>query len=172
MVGYSKDRLIDFMSVMDSYSIEDVASKQKVIASFYKILSSDIDKVIVYKKEVFSELLMLLGAYYKKHVKYYSMTYAEIASNVVSHELNRALYNQSQMQKLFTREQEIHPFILTSMKDISDGNLAGALSKVMILTNTDLQDLLVDVGTQRRYLDRKLFIGDSFATIEEVIDGN
>jgi len=170
MVGYSEKSLIDFMSAMDSYNIEDVATKQKIIASFYKILSSDIDMIIANSDRVFSFLLMLVGAFYKKHSKYYGMSYVDIAQNVISHELNRALYNQLEVSRLFVRQQEVHPFILMTMKDISDNKLVYALSKVMILANKDLQDLLVDSQAQRRFLDEKMFLGNSFASIEEVVN--
>lgn len=170
MVGYSEKSLIDFMTAMDSYSIEDVATKQKIIASFYKILSSDIDMIISSSDKVFSFLLMLVGAFYKKHTKYYSMSYADIAKNVITHELNRALYNQAEVSRLFERQQEVHPFILMSLKDVSDNKLVYALSKIMILTKKDMQDLLVDKSTQMAFLDNKMFLGDSFASIEEVIN--
>ncbi len=170
MVGYNKDKIVDFISVMDSYNVESVAKKQKVIASFYKLIMSDVDAISSYSKEVVSELLMLYAAYIKNSPRNEKKTYSTIVSDVIVHQLNRSLYRQKNFKMTLSRPGDVPAIQLMSMEAISNSNFSDVIAYLMVFLEADLDTLLVENGLQKKMLERNLFTGDSFAEIKELID--
>lgn len=172
MVGYNEKKLVDFLSIMDNYTVEEVGSKTKVRASMYKLMITEPGVMETYKKELFSMVLMLTALHYKKMIKFEKETYGEIAIKVISHELNRALYQQDRMKDSLTRNSEVPAVQLLSMDSIGEAHYGKVLALLMVNYGLDLQDLVIDSSTAKKFLDKNLFLGDSFATMEEVIDAS
>ena len=170
MVGYNKNKLIDFLSILDSYNIDSVATKTKIRASFYKIIMSDIDQIEVYKKEVTSLLLMMAAIYSRKNSRNENKSYATIASEITLHELNRSLYAQQRLSSILSKPSDVPVIQLLSMDSISNSRFIDVIAMLMISFNSDLDNLFTEVGLTRKMLENNLFLGDSFATIEEVAD--
>ncbi len=170
MVGYNKEKLIDFISILDGFNVEDIATKQKIRASFYKIMISDIDVMITYKKEVFSFLLAMYALFLKKEHKNESKSFSSISDTVMTHELNRALYGQARLKNTLMRQSEVPAIQILSMDSIANGRMSDVISNLMIFFDDDLQELLISRPLMKYMIRKDMFLGDSFATIEEIID--
>ena len=168
MVGYNKENLIDFLSVLDSYTIEDEVTRGKIRASFYKILISDINMFDTFKSEAFSCLLLMCAIDSKKRSKNKKLSYASISIDIATHELNRALYKQERLRSMLSRQAEINPLQSAAMERISESKYYEVLAMIMVYFNMDMQDLLVDITFAKRMLSKTLFMGDSFASLEEI----
>ena len=172
MVGYNKDILTDFVSVLDGYSIEDNIGRNKVRASFYKIIMADEDMLLSHKKEAFSTLLLLYAIYSKKGIKNEKLSYATISENKLTHELNRALYSQKSLKSILMKPSDVPTYQLLAMKMISESKFSEVIALLMVYFNYNLQDLIVENEKEIHMIKNKLFTGNSFATLEEIIDGN
>lgn len=170
MVGYNKNRLIDFLSILDSYNIDSVVTKTKVRASFYKLIMADIDQIEVYKKEVTSILLMMAVIYSKKNSRNEKKSYSTIASEITLHELNRSLYGQQRLSSIMSKPSDVPVIQLLAMDSISNSKFIDVIAMLMISFNSDLEDLFSEEGLVRKMIENNLFLGDSFATIEEIAD--
>lgn len=172
MVGYNKDKLINFLSVLDNYDIGSAVTKPKIRASFYKIIMSDIDQIHAYKKEVVSILLVMAAIYSKKSSRNENKSYSTIAAEIISHELNRSLYGQQRLSSLLLRPAEVPAIQLLSMESISNSKFIDTIALLLIFLDSDLDDLFVSDGLLKKMIRDGLYMGDSFATIEEVINAS
>jgi len=172
MVGYNKEKLINFISIMDNYTVENVVKKQKIIESYYKIMMSDLDKINEFSKEIVSEFVMLYAAYLKQNVKNEKKMYTVITSDIITHELNRSLFRQKSFEDTLKRPNDVPAIQLLSMSAIANYRFSDVIAYLMVYLNKDLDKLFVDTDFQIAMLEKNLFTGNSFAEIEELIDAS
>lgn len=170
MVGYNKDKLIDFSSVMDEYDVEKYISRQKVRASYYKIVIEDIFAIEKFKYDVVSELLMLFMVDLKKMPSNEKKTYIDIFENIISHRMNRALYSQKNISSILRKPSDVPTIQLMSLDSISNSKYENIIAYFMIYFSMDLENLLVRKSRQIYMIEQKLFAGNSFASLGDIID--
>jgi hypothetical protein len=113
---------------------------------------------------------MLYAAYLKQNIKNERKIYTSIASDIITHELNRSLYRQKSIEGILHKPGEVPIIQLLAMPAIADYKFSDVIAYLMIYLKNDLDELFVDVSLQRRMLEKNLFTGDSFAELEELID--
>jgi len=173
MVGYSRKSILNTAALMDSSLDEITCSKQKIVASFYKIILGDIEDILAYRKDIITVMYFLLLIYLKKNVKNEKKSYVSIADTVVIPLFNRALYEQSSVATSLSRPGEVPVIQILSADAIGKNDLAKVIALLMIIEDKDFQDSIVSIEKSLYYIKTKgLFLNKTFISIEDIIDAS
>ena len=173
MVGYSKDSIISIGAAMDRNGNDIHISKQKIIASFYKIILGDIEDIDTYKTDITSILFSLLLIYIRKSVKHERDTFVSIAENITIPMMNRALYEQGSTYNALQRPGEIPMIQIMSADAIGKQDLAKVIAMLMISYDMDFQDMIVSREKLEYYIrDKKLLTEKTFISMEDIINAS
>jgi len=173
VVGYSTESIKAVGAVLDRVGADAFMARQKVTASFYKIMMGDFDTIITHKKEIASLLMIMMIMHIRKDVKHEAKTAVKIAEEVLIPMMNRALYEQASVFSALSRPNDIPMLQIMSMDVIGKGHLEKVISMIMILTKTDFQDLLMDDSKMEYYIrDKRMFRDKTFISLEDVVDAS
>ena len=170
MVGYNKTTLIDTATGIDGSKLELSISRQKIVASFYKIMICDSDDLETYKDDIVTILFIMYILHEQKTPKNEDKSPGYIAENTATHSMNRALYDQNSLRRALDRPSDVPVIQLLSMKSISEGNLAAPIAMIMIYFNKDFQDIIVSTNKIKYYIGKlpKMF-SKPFISMEDII---
>lgn len=172
MVGYNLKVMMDFAAEYDAIKTKTDITKIAITGSFYKLFSGDFEKFNNNVQDIFSILFMMLIMLKKKNPKYERKSASWIAKEVLSHEFNRALYNQKSEYKAMQRPEKDPLVYLMAIDAIGKSDYTKAISLMMIYTNKDFQDIIVSNEKIRYYLQKNLLMEGSFITIEDIANDN
>ncbi len=171
MIGYNKNRMVDFNRQIESIFDSVHSSKVKTLSSMYKVLM-DYDETKGIHKEVFTVLFIIASLNEKNTYSLSDKQYPYIFENSIIHKLNRALYSQADTKSIISRPipGEMESWRLYAMDKISSDEYFKVLAIMAMYYKLDINTMLIQ-GDELEYFLRKtsIFSSDELITFERIL---
>jgi hypothetical protein len=163
MVGYNLKKLVEFGKQMDSLYSGPIYPRVKIEMSYFYMLCMDDDAIEAMQDKIAIEMLGLMFIYYRSDDK----SFEELATDTISHILNRALYKQSSYRGALARPDKETIWKLLAIKEVTIGNLAEALTLLMIEKNKDLEEFISDTDKVACFIRNNFLINSGLSISTE-----